>query len=523
MIRKYIKRIWSYQKGINLYNKGMYQKAIDIFINIIKENPTSNNVHARLSRYYYGRSQYNIGMLLFTLGNYIDAVYAFEEAIVYNPNNFVIYEYIGICYNNIGKFNKAAKAFENIISKEPACLPLKLKLGITFQNLKMWDKSESICREILNIYPDYANVWFYTGLNLLGKEENAQAIKAFEKALKINPQYKDAHIRLAITHVNMKNFYDAFFHISLLMEENPDYPDLNYFAGIIYTGCKKFDMAIEAFEKELEINPSFTEVRIKLGMLYHKTGNTDKAAQTLQSCCELETDNKKAKAILDFITRSNSGENTEQDIELLTQSIERFNSLVEIKPNFSEMISIVKTLPDEDTSIYEKLLPVITESVEQNPQYPDIHCSLGSLYFKLKKYEDAKSSFIKALEINPDYVQARIYYFKTLEKQKKFNQALVQGKWLLEKDIPYPDVYCTLGKVYFHLNMLDQADDIINKTLEKNPNYAYAWLVLAKIQINSGKTDTAVVSLQKCLTLNPSEFIEREAEKTLLRIKKLIP
>ncbi|QTA83325.1 Tetratricopeptide repeat-containing protein [Desulfonema limicola] len=462
-----LKRIMFYDKGMEFYNKQMYKEAIEILGNIIKDDSTSGGVHMKLARFYYGQAQYKRGILLFGLENFSEAADAFEQAIIYNPENFDIYEYLGICYNNTGKFEKAARAFENIILKEPAYLPLKLKLSIAFHNLKLWNKAESVCREILNIYPDYANVWFYLGLSLLGNGQPAQAVSAFEKALQINPQYKDAQIRLGMTHLYMKNFKDAHYYISQALEKNPGYPDLHYFMGIIYTGFEEYQKAIDTFEHALKLNPSFRDALFKTGILYYKTGRPDKAVEFFKYYCKLEPGNEKNKAVLDFVTSGKPLENILDEPGFITQAIEQFYTHIKIKPNFSEMISIVKSFPNEDTSVYEKLIPVISEAIEHGPQYPDIYCSLGALYYKLKQFKKAEAEFAKSIDINPQYIQGRIYYCKALEKQEKFQQALEQGRFLFDKNIPYPDFYCTMGKVYFSLNMFEQAEDIIKKALKK--------------------------------------------------------
>ena len=429
---------------------------------------------------------------------------------------------MGICYNNIGKFDKAVWAFKNIISKEPAHLPLILKLSIAFQNLKMWNKAELICQDVLNIYPNYGNVWFSLGVSLLGQENTLGAVAAFEKALKINPQYKNAHVRLGMAHAYLGNFYDAFFHITLCLESYPKYPDLHYLIGIIYVGCQKFQMAIDSFEQALKLHPSFIDARIKASLLYYKTRRKSNAIVLLK---ESPDKNEEIIAILDFMTHGKPHRKilTPLGAELISNTIKGLNHHIKIKPHLSEMISIIKTFPEEDTSIYESLIPIISESLKQTPQFADAYCNLGSLYFKLNNYEEAETMFEKAIKINPKYMQARIYYLKVLEKQEKLNDALNEGKFFLENNMQYPDVFCTLGKVYFALDMVKEAEKMIKKALIMNPDYAAAHLTFAKILIYNGEKKKGIIRLQTCLKSEPTKDVKNDAQKILLKINKIIP
>jgi tetratricopeptide (TPR) repeat protein len=534
---KFLKKVFGlgkdegYEEAIELYNNHMYRKAIERFKKVIENKDPSISLHHRLSRFYCGQAHYNLGVTFFAMSNFDKAVVEFENALKFRPNQVEIWEYLGICYNNICEYEKAVNAFEKVLDAEPSHLPARLKLGIAFHNLQMWDKAISICQEILKTHPNYADVYFHLGLAYLGQGNPSDASLAFENALKINPRYKESRIRLGITQAYLGNLDEALNHISLMLKEFPNYSDLHYYLGIIYASSDEIPKAISSFRRALEINPLFSESRVKLAIILYKAKKFNEALNEIEEANRLDPGNKKIHMILDHLRRQISLSEkvskempgiTHMDLtddEIIAQNIHDFNKHLEIVPNFSEMLSIMKGFSEENVSFYEPLISIVQDSVAQHPGYADLHCSLGSLFFKTKRYDEAEKAFKQALAINPEYLQARINLFRTFKVEGKLEAALKEGQYLFEKGLPYPDFHCSLGEIYISLKMFDEAEAVLQSALEKKPTYSRAYLVLAQLYENMGAKDKAISQLLKCLDSNPSKEHKLEASEALLRLR----
>ena len=531
---KFLKRVFhlgkdmGYEEAIELYNNHMYRKAIEKFKEVIENRSSSKSLHHRLSHFYCGQAHYNLAVMFFAMSNFNKAVVEFQSALEFRPNQVEIWEYLGICYNNTGEYEKAVNAFQKVLDVEPSHLPARLKLGIAFHNLQMWDKAISICREILKIHPNYADVYYHLGLSYLGQGKASDASLAFENALKINPQYKEPRIRLGITQAYLGNLDEALNNISYLLKEFPHYPDLHYYLGIIHASGDKISEAISSFRRALEINPAFSESRLKLAILLYKAEKYKEALNEIKEAARLDPINKNIQMILDHFRRrirsdgKISKETTHMDLtddEIIYQSIHDFNKHIVITPNFSEMLSIMRGFSEENAPFYEPLIPIVQDSVAQHPEYADLHSSLGSLLFKTKRYDEAEKAFKKALEINPEYLQARYNLFRTFKAKGEIESALKEGQYLYEKGLPYPDFNCSLGEIYMSLKLYDKAESVLQNSLVKKPKYARAHLVLAQLYENMDAKDKAISQLLKCLDSNPSKDYKMEAQEALLRLK----
>ncbi len=521
-----------YERAMELFNNHQYKEAIEKFDELLKKKPSSTSLHHNLSRVYCGQAHRNLGIVLFTMGDYSNALQKFQKALQFNLGDIELYHFIGICLNNLGNFEGAMKAFNVILEVEPSHLSTKLKLGIAFHNLKMWYKAEQLYKDILLTNPDYADVHFHLGLALLGQKKIVDATQAFQNALTINPQYVEARKKLGIGQAYLGNYHDAYINLKAIIEKYPDFADIHYYLGVVHAGRNESSEAIECFNRCLRINPSFIDAKIKLGILYCRTGDFRAGARELEEASRLDEGNKNlamAINVLKTLISTSSPQSTEEFFAILSsftgddppiiQALEEFNRHIEITPDFSDMISIIKSFKDEDTSLCEMLIPFIREYISQHPTYPDLHNSLGILYRKLNKLAEAEACFKEAIRINPEFIKARLNLFATLKDRGVFLEAVAEGKLIASKNVLFPDFYCALGDIYFSLALYQEALECSQKSLSLNASYAPAFFLSGEIYEKQGTTSEAIKALQHCLKANPSKELYIKAREALNKLQ----
>jgi len=186
-------------------------------------------------------------------------------------------------------------------------------------------------------------------------------------------------------------------------------------------------------------------------------------------------------------------------------------------PSFSEMIALFSNskYAQEDESISELMIPLILEQIDMHPDWPDLFNSLGLQFLFNKKMLEAESAFLRAVELNPEYVAARINLMKTLKKMGKYEKSYDCGKVLLSKNLPYPDVYYSLSEILMSLDRFEEALNHANKVLELRPEMKNAHLLIAQIYQKSGQNDLAKKEIKKCLSFAISPQLAIEAQKKL--------
>ena len=89
--------------------------------------------------------------------------------------------------------------------------------------------------------------------------------------------------------------------------------------------------------------------------------------------------------------------------------------------------------------MYEEALGMTP--VEDNVNLSIFHNNVGMCYLKIKKDNEAKKEFTKALEIRPDYVKPRAQRMKISREQEEYEQALEDAKKIEEIDPMHPGIH----------------------------------------------------------------------------------
>jgi tetratricopeptide (TPR) repeat protein len=114
----------------------------------------------------------------------------------------------------------------------------------------------------------------------------------------------------------------------------------------------------------------------------------------------------------------------------------------------------------------------------------------------------AERGFRRAIELNPSYALARIWYAMYLYAMMRFDEAAVEAGRAQELDPVSSLVNTFAGSAYFLAGRVEEAMASWQKALELEPSYSDASLALARSYVAQGKYPQAIGELQKALVFN---------------------
>ena len=124
---------------------------------------------------------------------------------------------------------------------------------------------------------------------------------------------------------------------------------------------------------------------------------------------------------------------------------------------------------------------------------------VGLCYLKLEQYDKALTEFNEALELVPSFSDARNNRGATYLAMKQYSLAEVDFLAVLG-DPTYPhrwDVYYNLGMTYFQRGQLGAAVENFRRAANASAPVFEAFLRLAEIAEQQGKTDAAIDTLEQ--------------------------
>ncbi len=142
---------------------------------------------------------------------------------------------------------------------------------------------------------------------------------------------------------------------------------------------------------------------------------------------------------------------------------------------------------------------------------------IGVIFLSNGFYEDARQRFLKAMELDPQHLQAVKSYGITLTLLEDYDGALAILNKAKELGPSFADIYYHLGNVHLYKREIDEAVQCYLQALQINPRYADArlrlgtscvgYLTQSSGELNDGKIQELVertkAEVETAATLNP--------------------
>ena len=176
---------------------------------------------------------------------------------------------------------------------------------------------------------------------------------------------------------------------------------------------------------------------------------------------------------------------------------------------------------EEAKNVYDKILNL-------NPNDPYTLNNQGAIYSKLGRYDEALADYNRSLELRPDdpntiYNRGLAYY-----KLERYDEALPDYNRSLELRPDHPNALCNRGATYSKLGRYDEALADYNHSLELESDDPTTLYNLACLFSLTGRTDESLANLEKAIDLDKQNREDAKTDKDFdnirddPRFKKLI-
>jgi len=230
-----------------------------------------------------------------------------------------------------------------------------------------------------------------------------------------------------------------------VLNKDPSVLEARYILGNIYSKQKKYDEAIEEYKKALEVDPEYYDSIFGIALAYKKSGKDDEA-------------------------------------------IVGFKRLIDIDPKDTKPLLHLGDIYEEQGEL-DEAMRYLKSAVTIDPEAPVFHNNLGAVYLKKKMYDMAEKEIKAALSIERSIPLLNAHFNLALlhETRGDFDLAVVEYKKEQETS-PFnykPDF--NLGLLYAKAKELEKAIKEFKGCIEKDEEFAGAYVFLAKAYMDSGK------------------------------------
>ena len=155
---------------------------------------------------------YDRGISYYDKGMIDKAIEEFKEVLELDPEDVETHHHLGNAYADKEMFDEAISIYKKIVEKNPEFIDVYLSLGTLYLDMDMVDEAISLCKQAISANSDDSFLCFHLGEAYVRNEQYEEAITAFNKAISINPMDPETQYRLAESYYKTKQYDMALKH-----------------------------------------------------------------------------------------------------------------------------------------------------------------------------------------------------------------------------------------------------------------------------------------------------------------------
>lgn len=507
----------TYLKGLSALKAGDVNKAVSEYERTVRYDPSALGVYKELAYIHFQKGdvqkaleaaekikeldgnsvQTNIFLGTFYLvANNMDlSKQAWERVLELDPQNEIATVYLAAYYYSDKNFERSQDYWEKFLSSQPDNAEGFLQLALVQEKLGLSEKALTSYNKVIELKPEAREAYLAKARIYEANNKMPLAVEVYENYIEIFPDNENVLMYLGRCYFELAEYSKAKQTFMRAQKIDPENILIRYWLAAVYEKEGNINKVIKEFEYIVQKEPSVAAFT-RLGFYYGFAQNFSKAETVFTRALEMDPLNLQINYLLGLLYID---WNKYEKAKMYLQKV------VNADPKFTDALFYLATVRDKlgDFDLAERELKQV---IAQNPRYAKAMNYLGyTLAERGEQLNEAEQLLKHALEIepkNPAYLDSLgwVYY-----KQNKFQEALT---YVSEAVALYPDpvIYEHLGSVYIALE-----------------NFDMAWLAYAcAVDLGSETAPKQLKTLQKNLAPQNLAFLTlQRAEANFARLSSL--
>lgn len=232
-----------------------------------------------------------IGNNLSKLGNYGEAIKAYEDAIKLDPTRPIAWNKKGIALYELGKYDDAIQAYDEAIRIDPKDSDGWYNKGVALLELSRYDEALQCVNEAIQLDPKIAMARENKGyfLNDMGLYE--EAIQSFDEAIRLEPKDVITWNGKSVALLELGKYDEAIQCINEAIRLDPKNVDAWYNKGCASLELSRYGEGIQAYDEAIKLDPKLAVVWAEKGYALSRIGKHDEAIQAIDEGIRLDPKN----------------------------------------------------------------------------------------------------------------------------------------------------------------------------------------------------------------------------------------
>ncbi|MBU4447445.1 MAG: tetratricopeptide repeat protein [Proteobacteria bacterium] len=455
---------------------------------------------------------------------------ALNEAVELNPDLTEAQILLGDLFLMAKQLDKAKEKAELALKQEPNNTDALLLSASLAMAQSQPQKALEVLAEVRRLDPGKIPAYLLEA-SILAKEKKLEGVAAIlEHGIKANPKALNLYVARAGLADNQKQFEVGESFLLQAIAQEPKNPGLYHQLVRHYAMTGQRDKAEAALRRSVSLEPDSEKPVIMLARFLAGQGRRQEAETTLQGFIKGHPDNYPARfGLAEFYSA----------LQRQGQAVQVLEEIIKLDPNGpkgaqaknelarlklaqdhieaaeKQVNEILKDYPKDMQATETRGIIALKKKdgltavnsfrllTQDRPRDPQVWLLLARGHLLNKEERQAKETAKKALEIKPDFLEARKFLYGIFLQDKDYDGAIATIQSYLRFNGKDLFNLVTLGEVYALKGDFAQARATFQKVIDLEPKNPQGYFQMARLGLQTKKTAEALKYADKALQANP--------------------
>jgi len=457
------------------------EKAIQEYRAVLKTDPNSRSVKARLAGIYFG------------LGDLASAArYAEEVGEGSGQDAQQLTQMAGILAS-AGKPDRALRLLDQAIERDPLQSDAYFSKAIILVNQKRLPEAEQTAKQGLKVAPESPIGHYYLGRIFLESGKQEEALASFERAIAANAAFEPAYLAQASLYESRQEREKAIAVLKRYLERvNPNNKDIRQHLIQLYVNTKDYAGGLAELEKMLAEEPGDLDAQLRMALIYGEKKEFPKAIELLQAVLKARPAELKVRDYLGYLY---------EETKEFPKAVEAYQFNIQLDPSYAESHMHLGVLQYR-LKAYPAAITHLTEATRINPKQPEPFIVLGLAYLQAEQFEKASSTFEEGLRHHPKNADLYFNLGTAYDKLNRFDDVVKAMETALALDPHHADALNYLGYSYAERGIkMEQALSLTRQAVALKPDNGYYVDSLGWAFYKAGQFNEALTEIKRAVAL----------------------
>jgi len=448
---------------------------------------------------------FRLGMSLVKAGRLDEAIPAFKNGLVTDPQSAVLLNVIGATYSLKGDFAQAESYLLKCLQTDPGFVPARKNLAISYFNSGKYNLAITEFERLVNTPGDSRSVAFLF-LGIIAEEQGnfSKSASLLGDSGDIVYQYPQALLSFAHSLLELDQAQKADAVLKSLDAMSGVAASEYFKAGLLYSQQRQYHQALAELDRANKMDPLLGGLQYQRSVVLDELGRSDEALKLLKDLISIKPDADSLNLLANLARRKG-------DLNLAIQSL-RQAALLEPgrESNYLDFSTICM-----DYENYPLALEAAEIGLAHIPGSYRLQVQKGAILEKLGRFGEAEKIVQRASKLQEDNSVALLSLAIIQTHAGELQDAIHTLSSAIEKFPSNSQMHYYLGVALEQTLEHDaRAAEAFRQTIRLNPSFADSYYHFAKLYLKKDPK-LAEQNLLTCLRLDPHHL---SAEYSLGRL-----